>query len=43
MGSSCSITDVAKDLNIAQSRTHYRLEVAVLAQFISLMYTEKEL
>jgi hypothetical protein len=43
MGSSCSITFVAKDLNIVQSRTHDRFEVALLAQFISLMYAEKEL
>ena len=43
MGSLSSITCVAKDLNTLQSRSRYHCEVNLLAQFISLVYAEKEL
>ena len=37
------MTGVAKDLNALQSRTRHQCVVNLLAQFISLVYAEKEL
>ena len=37
------MTGVAKDLDTLQSRTRYHCEPNLFAQFISLVYAEKEL
>ena len=37
------MTCVARDMNTLQSRSRYHCEVNLLAQFISLVYAEKEL
>ena len=40
---SLSMTVAAKDLNTLLSRTHDQFDLSMFAQFISLVYAEKEL